>query len=273
MGHEYDLSQIEKIAERLGLISNRSTDTIKQQQGHSDEVTPTGDGDLASYPDPEAWDDWTEYESSGEPRDYSLVPTACFNCEAGCGLLTYIDKETGEIRKIEGNPEHPGSRGRNCAKGPATINQLNDPQRIEYPLKRDGPRGSGQWTRVSWDEALGDIASEMREAIEDDRGNEITYHVGRPGHEDYMDRVIDAWGVDGHHSHTNICSAGARAGYALWRGGSLGRSGSNLCQAFGAVPPSVPTLPVSTDRKWSVRETCHPPLLPEAAERQIWLAY
>ncbi|MEF8808097.1 molybdopterin-dependent oxidoreductase [Natronomonas sp.] len=216
MGHEYDLSRIEKVAERLGLISNRSTDTTKQRQGRSDEVTPTGDGRLDSYPDPATWDDWTEYESSGEPREYSVVPTACFNCEAGCGLLTYIDTETGEIRKIEGNPEHPGSRGRNCAKGPATINQLNDPQRIEYPLERDGPRGSGQWRRVSWDEALDDIASEMREALEDDRGNEITYHVGRPGHEDYMDRVIDAWGVDGHNSHTNICSSGARCGYGLW---------------------------------------------------------
>ncbi|UHQ96277.1 molybdopterin-dependent oxidoreductase [Natrinema halophilum] len=216
MGQDFDPSRIEKFAEKLGLISNRSTDTPKQRQGQSDRVTPAGIDGLSSYPDPEKWNDWTEYESSGEPRDYSVVPTACFNCEAGCGLLTYIDKETGDIRKIEGNPEHPGSRGRNCAKGPATINQLNDPERIKYPLKRDGPRGSGQWKRISWEEALDDIASEMRETILDERENEITYHVGRPGHEEYMDRVIDAWGLDGHNSHTNICSAGARAGYGLW---------------------------------------------------------
>lgn len=211
MGHEYDLSNIERVAERLGLISNRSTDTKKQRQGLGEEVTPAGDGaplgtssELASYPDPEKWHNWVEYESSGEPQEYSVVPTACFNCEAGCGLLTYINKETGEIRKIEGNPEHPGSRGRNCAKGPATINQIDDPQRIKYPLKRDGPRGSGEWKRVSWDEALEDIAGEMRATIEDGRENEITYHVGRPGHEEYMDRVINAWGLDGHNSHTNI---------------------------------------------------------------------
>ncbi len=217
MGHEYDLSRIERIAEQLGVLSDRSSSTTKQRQGTYDHVTPlTDDGQLTDYPDPADWHDWVEYEASGEPRDYSVVPTACFNCEAGCGLLTYIDKETGEIRKIEGNPEHPGSRGRNCAKGPATVNQINDPQRIEYPLKRDGPRGSGQWTRVSWDEVLEDIAGRMRSAIQEDRGNEITYHVGRPGHEDYMDRVIDAWGVDGHNSHTNICSAGARTGYGLW---------------------------------------------------------
>jgi anaerobic selenocysteine-containing dehydrogenase len=216
MGHGYELSRIEKVAERLGLLSPLSTETTKQRQGSSDRVTPIGNGELGDYPDPADWHDWTEYDSSGEPRDYSLVPTACFNCEAGCGLLTYIDRETGEIRKIEGNPEHPGSRGKNCAKGPATVNQIRDTQRILHPLKRDGPRGSGQWTRVSWNEALADIAGRMREAIEDDRGNEITYHVGRPGHEGSMDRVINAWGVDGHNSHTNICSAGARAGYAFW---------------------------------------------------------
>ena len=218
MGHEFEPSRIEKFAERLGIISNRTEETKKQRQRRGvdsvDRIAP--EGELGSYPDPEQWHDWVEYESKGLPKEYSVVPTACFNCEAGCGLLTYIDKETGEIRKIEGNPEHPGSRGRNCAKGPATINQVNDPQRIRYPLKRDGPRGGGEWTRVSWDEALDDIATEIRETIEDGRENEITYHVGRPGHEGYMDRVINAWGLDGHNSHTNICSSGARTGYAFW---------------------------------------------------------
>ncbi|MDL5363849.1 molybdopterin-dependent oxidoreductase [Halalkalicoccus sp. NIPERK01] len=218
MGSDFNPSWIETTAEKLGLLSNRTTDTKKQRQvrGTNDVERMVPDGLLGGYPDPDDWDAWTEYGSDGTPREYSLVPTACFNCEAGCGLLTYIDNETGEIRKIEGNPEHPGSRGRNCAKGPATINQLTDTGRILHPLKRDGPRGSGQWTRVSWEDALDDIASEMRTTIEDGRENEITYHVGRPGHEEYMDRVIDAWGLDGHNSHTNICSAGARTGYALW---------------------------------------------------------
>ncbi|HKJ60051.1 MAG TPA: formate dehydrogenase, partial [Halobacteriales archaeon] len=117
MGHGYELSRIERVAEKLGLLSERSSGTTKQRQGTSGAVAPVaGNGELASYPDPANWHEWVEYESSGEPREYSVVPTACFNCEAGCGLLTYIDKATGEVRKIEGNPEHPGSRGRNCAK-------------------------------------------------------------------------------------------------------------------------------------------------------------
>src|SRR5688572_29971466 len=179
-------------------------------------------GENATYPPPERWDDWVEYDSKSWPRRvekrYMLVPTLCFNCEAACGLLAYIDKETGEVRKLEGNPQHPGSRGRNCAKGPATINQIHDPERILYPLKRVGPRGEGGWERTTWDEVLETFAAKIRQALIENRRDEVVYHVGRPGHDGYMDRVLQAWGVDGHNSHTNICSSSARVGYALWQG-------------------------------------------------------
>src|SRR5256714_5644066 len=134
---------------------------------------------LAAFPPKERWDDWTELESKAWPRReerrYTLVPTTCFNCEAACGLLAYVDKESGAVRKFEGNPEHPGSRGRNCAKGPATLNQITDPDRILYPLKRAGRRGEGKWARVSWNEALDDIASRIRRAIIEKRNNEVMY--------------------------------------------------------------------------------------------------
>jgi anaerobic selenocysteine-containing dehydrogenase len=182
---------------------------------------PSGIG-LAAFPPKERWDDWVELDARAWPerreRRSMLVPTTCFNCESACGLLAYVDKETLEVRKLEGNPEHPGSRGRNCAKGPATLNQLSDPDRILYPLKRKGPRGGGQWTRVSWDEALADIAGRIRRAIVEKRPNEVMYHVGRPGEDGYTERVLAAWGIDGHNSHTNICSSGGRAGYQYWMG-------------------------------------------------------
>ena len=140
---------------------------------------------LAAYPPVEKWEDWTEYESRDWPNksesSYMLVPTSCFNCESACGLLAYVDRESGEIRKFEGNPLHPGSRGRNCAKGPATLNQIQDPDRILYPMKRAGARGAGKWKRISWDEALNDIAGRIRSALKDGRKNETMYHVGRPG--------------------------------------------------------------------------------------------
>jgi anaerobic selenocysteine-containing dehydrogenase len=176
---------------------------------------------MSQYPPPEYWDDWVEWDARAWPRKkarrYSLVPTICFNCESACGLLAYVDRETFEVKRFEGNPAHPGSRGRNCAKGPATHNQVYDPERILYPLKRVGKRGEGKWKRVSWSEVLEDIAGRMR-ASREKRRDGIVYHVGRPGEDHYVNRVIQSWGVDGHNSHTNICSAGARAGYAFWAG-------------------------------------------------------
>jgi anaerobic selenocysteine-containing dehydrogenase len=177
---------------------------------------------LSAFPPKDRWDDWTELDSQAWPhrkeRHYQLVPTTCFNCESACGLLAYIDKDTNQIQKFEGNPENPGSRGRNCAKGPATLNQVTDPDRILYPLKRAGKRGEGKWERVSWDQVLDDLASRIRKAIVEDRRQEIMYHVGRPGEDGFTERILAAWGVDGHNSHTNICSSGAREGYQLWMG-------------------------------------------------------
>jgi anaerobic selenocysteine-containing dehydrogenase len=177
---------------------------------------------LRPYPPRDRWDDWVELDSQAWPRRvekrYALIPTTCFNCESACGLLAYVDKDTGEIRKLEGNPEHPGSRGRNCAKGPATLNQIQDPDRILYPLKRVGERGGNGWERVSWDQALDDIAARIRKAIVEGRPNDIMYHVGRPGEDGYTERVLAAWGIDGHNSHTNICSSSGRAGYQFWMG-------------------------------------------------------
>ncbi|MGH3342728.1 MAG: molybdopterin-dependent oxidoreductase [Carbonactinosporaceae bacterium] len=179
-------------------------------------------GHLRNFPPPETWDHHVEFDAKAHPRrvprEFMLVPTTCFNCESACGLLAYVDKETLAVSKVVGNPAHPGSRGRNCAKGPATINQVTDPERILHPLRRTGGRGSGEWERVTWDEALDDIAARIRAAIVDGRNEEVMYHVGRPGEDGFAERFLQAWGVDGHNSHTNVCSSGARLGYTLWGG-------------------------------------------------------
>ncbi len=175
---------------------------------------------LSSCAPVEKWDDWMEYDPEEWPRKvekhYQLVPTICFNCESACGLLAYVDKQTGQVAKFEGNPKHPSSRGRLCAKGPATINQIEDPDRVLYPMKRVGPRGSGKWERTSWAEVVETFGARIRKAIQESRGEEVMYHVGRPGHDFIMERTLQAWGIDGHNSHTNVCSSSARLGYLLW---------------------------------------------------------
>jgi anaerobic selenocysteine-containing dehydrogenase len=178
--------------------------------------------ELAVAPPPEQWDEWSELDPAAWPerraKHYALIPTICFNCESACGLVAYVDKETERIAKFEGNPVHPGSRGRTCAKGPATINQVHDPERILKPLKRVGKRGSGEFEEVSWESALADIGGRIRKALLEKRNEEVMYHVGRPGEDHFVLRMLQAWGVDGHNSHTNVCSASARLGYTLWMG-------------------------------------------------------
>lgn len=218
MSYTHKPTIIESVAEKLGIIPGLHKEEKKRQAAPAAGAENGG----VACPPPEHWDHWVEYDSKSWPERkenaYMLVPTACFNCEAGCGLLAYIDKETMTMRKLVGNPYHPASRGRNCAKGPATLNQVEDQDRVLYPMKRVGERGAGKWDRVSWDSVLDDIASRMRKAIKEGRNNEISYHVGRPGHEGFMEWVLRAWNVDGHNSHTNICSSGARFGYAIWEG-------------------------------------------------------
>ena len=178
--------------------------------------------ELAVGPPPEAWDDWVELDSAAWPKrqekHYRCVPTICFNCESACGLLAFVDKQSGQIQKFEGNPVHPGSRGRTCAKGPATINQVKDTERILKPLKRVGKRGAGQWEEVSWESALADIGGRLNKAVVEDRHDEIMYHVGRPGEDHFVLRMLQAWGCDAHNSHTNVCSASARLGFSTWFG-------------------------------------------------------
>ena len=185
-------------------------------------MTDLNHGPLRPYPPHEDWHDVTSLNPQAWPNrveeHHCLIPTTCFNCEAACGLLAYVNHDTGEIDKIEGNPLHPASRGRNCAKGPATLNQVYDPERILHPLRRVGERGSGRWEKVTWSEALTDIAHRIGVALDAGRHDGVMYHVGRAGEDGYAERVLKAWGVDGHNSHTNICSSNARMGYQSWMG-------------------------------------------------------
>jgi anaerobic selenocysteine-containing dehydrogenase len=92
-----------------------------------------------------------------------IINTTCKSCHGGCGVLVTV--EDGVITHIEGNPETP-TLGTMCSKGLSSIQHINHPDRLKYPLKRAGRRGEGKWQRISWDEALNTIAGKIKESMQ-----------------------------------------------------------------------------------------------------------
>ncbi|MBI2885919.1 MAG: molybdopterin-dependent oxidoreductase [Chloroflexi bacterium] len=87
--------------------------------------------------------------------------SVCRQCEAGCGIITRVVE--GRAKKIEGNPLHPLNRGKLCARGEAGLQALYHPDRLRTPLRRTGPRGMGQYQIISWDEALNELVSRLKD--------------------------------------------------------------------------------------------------------------
>jgi len=104
------------------------------------------------------------------------IPTMCQSCTTACGVLATI--KDGRLLQIVGNPEDPNSRGSVCAKGVAGPSILYDPFRVLYPLRRVGPRGSGQWKRITWEEAYAEIADKLKDIRERGHPEEFAFNRG-----------------------------------------------------------------------------------------------
>lgn len=136
------------------------------------------------------------------------IPTLCLNCSTVCGMIAKV--EDGRILKLEGNPLDPNARGKLCAKGQAAINMVEDPDRILYPMRRIGPRGSGQWERVSWDQAIADIADRLRKLRREHRETELMLQYGRDRTNGFLERFTDAFGTPNKVGHRGLCSLNKR---------------------------------------------------------------
>jgi len=108
-----------------------------------------------------------------------IVKTYCARMDhGGCGILVHV--EDGRVKKIEGDPDCPLNKGTICAKGLAQVERLNHPDRLVYPLKRTGHRGQGNWTRISWDEALDTVSEKIKETIRRDGPQALSFAQGTP---------------------------------------------------------------------------------------------
>ncbi len=92
-------------------------------------------------------------------RGDGFIPSTCEMCVWRCGLIARV--EQGRVVKLDGNPEHPHSKGHLCVRGQSGLMNTYDPDRVLTPLIRAGNRGEGKFRKASWDEALDVTAGQM----------------------------------------------------------------------------------------------------------------
>jgi thiosulfate reductase/polysulfide reductase chain A len=97
-------------------------------------------------------------QGSGQGADI-ILKSVCRSCHGGCGVLMHV--RNGVLVKVEGDRESPLNHGRLCPIGTVTTDLVYHPDRLKYPLRRKGKRQSGDWERISWDQALDEISTRL----------------------------------------------------------------------------------------------------------------
>lgn len=101
--------------------------------------------------------------------------SACYFCHQNCGVLAYV--KDGDVIRIEGNPEHTTNLGGLCCRGNIALKHLHHPGRINHPLKRAGAKGENKWEKISWDQAITEIAEKLNQ-IKAESGPEAVATAG-----------------------------------------------------------------------------------------------
>jgi len=138
-----------------------------------------------------------------------MIPSACWNCVTRDAMVGYV--EDGRLVKLEGHPDSIRGKGKICAKGAAGINQLYDPDRVLYPMKRAGKRGEGKWKRISWEEALTELAGRLKKLRDEGHPEKFMFHYGRmkaSSSKIVKSAFLGAYGTKTVGNHTSICEGG-----------------------------------------------------------------
>ncbi|GAA3442576.1 molybdopterin-containing oxidoreductase family protein [Planomonospora venezuelensis] len=147
---------------------------------------------------------------------------ACpLDCPDTCSWVVTV--ENGEAVTMRGNPDHPYTRGALCVKVNRYLEHTRAADRILHPMRRIGPKGSGRFERISWDEALEEISVRLR-AIVDEHGGEAIWPYNGTGSLGYLQGCEGVagrrfWNVLGASRHfLNICSTAGNVGLTQTNG-------------------------------------------------------
>ncbi len=164
--------------------------------------------------------------------------TTCYMCACRCGINVHM--KDGKVAYIEGNKDHPVNQGVLCAKGSAGIMQVNAPSRLKAPLKRVGPRGSGEFEEISWDEAL-DIATGLLKPIREKHPEKLAFFTGRDQSQSFTSMWAQGFGTPNYAAHGGFCSVNMAAagiytmGGAFWEFGQPDWDHTKMFLLFGVA--------------------------------------
>ena len=156
-----------------------------------------------------------------------VLRTVCQECHSECGVLVEVENE--RVKSIKGDPDHPGSRGYICIKGTNYATLANHPDRVRYPLKRVGGKGEGKWERVSWEDALDEIAARLTQIRETHGAKALgTFHGTAPRQALFFARLLgSAMGTP------NVVNTDLHICYAPSMVGEFATLGQSVCQEQG----------------------------------------
>ena len=176
-------------------------------------------------------------ETSPKVSD-EIKKTTCYMCACRCGINVHM--KDGKVAYIEGNKDHPVNQGVLCAKGSAGIMQVNAPSRLDSPMMRVGPRGSGEFKKISWDEALS-LAVQWLEPLRKKTPEKLAFFTGRDQSQSFTSYFAQMFGTPNYAAHGGFCSVNMAAagiytmGGAFWEFGQPDWDYTKLFILFGVA--------------------------------------
>jgi len=131
------------------------------------------------------------------------VYSLCFMCSVRCPIKVTV--ANGQVQFIEGNPHVKGIEGSLCPRGAAGISLVNDTQRVQSPMIRTGPRGSGKWRNASWEEAYDYIADKLKPIIDAHGGRSVLFGERTQLSTHVSKTFMRAIGSPNHFTHDALC--------------------------------------------------------------------
>ncbi|GAB4258962.1 MAG: molybdopterin oxidoreductase family protein [Pararhodobacter sp.] len=164
--------------------------------------------------------------------------TTCYMCACRCGINVHL--KGGQVAYIEGNRDHPVNKGVLCAKGSAGIMQHLSPALLRKPLRRVGPRGSGEFEEIEWDEAL-ELAVSWLRPLRETAPEKLAFFTGRDQSQSLTGWWAQAFGTPNYAAHGGFCSVNMAAagiytmGGAFWEFGQPDWERTKLFMIFGVA--------------------------------------